>query len=127
MTVFFILVGFIAATLAVLTFGIYTVGPTQRGVITSFGRVQRIGRSTTAEDPVLGADLTDTENARYDYPVIKVVQPGGPYFKWPWQRVRKVDMTIKTTDINWDPDKEQRAIESVTKDNLTVDVSGQIR
>ncbi len=127
MDIFFFLLGFILAALGVLAFGVYTVGPTQRGIITSFGRVQRIGKATTADDPVLGADLSDSERERYNYPVIRVIQPGGPYFKWPWQRLRKIDMTIQTTDITWDPEKDQAAIESVTKDNLTVNVSGQIR
>jgi regulator of protease activity HflC (stomatin/prohibitin superfamily) len=107
--------------------GVFTVGPTQRGILTTFGRVQRIGAQTTATDPQLGALLTEEEKRRYSYPLIRVIQPGGPYFKWPWQRLRKIDMTIQTTDITWDPEKEQSFIESVTKDNLTVNVSGQIR
>lgn len=127
MTLFLFFLGFFSAAAVVLLFGVYTIGPTQRGVLTSFGRVVRVGKSTTAEDPVLGADLTDEEKSRYNYPVIRVVQPGGPYFKWPWQGLRKIDMTIQTTDITWDPDKHQDAIESVTKDNLTVNVCGQIR
>jgi len=127
MDLFFFALGFIFAALAVLAFGVYTIGPTQRGIITSFGRVQRVGNATTIEDPLHGADLSDDEKHRYTYPVIRVIQPGGPYFKWPWQRLRKIDMTIQTTDITWDPDKNQAAIESVTKDNLTVNVSGQIR
>jgi len=127
MEIFFFLLGFAAAALGVLALGVYTIGPTQRGVITSFGRAQRVGRSTTAEDPVLGVGLSESEKQRYNYPIIRVIQPGGPYFKWPWQKLRKIDMTIQTTDITWDPEKIQAAIESVTKDNLTVNVSGQIR
>lgn len=127
MTLFLFLIGFFGATMLVLLFGVFTIGPTQRGVISSFGRVQREGEHTTADDPVLGADLSESERQRYSYPVIRVIQPGGPYFKWPWQSLRKIDMTIQTTDITWDPDKEQYAIESVTKDNLTVNIHGQIR
>ena len=127
MDLFLFALGFMFAALIVLAFGVYTVGPTQRGVLTSFGRVQRVGNATTVEDPILGADLSDDEKQRYNYPVIRVIQPGGPYFKWPWQRLRKIDITIQTTDITWDPEKHQDAIESVTKDNLTVNVSGQIR
>lgn len=81
----------------------------------------------TSDDPSLSKDLSENEKRRYRYPSIRVIQPGGPYFKWPWQRLKKIDMTIQTTDITWDPDKDQTAIESVTKDNLTVNVSGQIR
>lgn len=127
MDYFLFILGFILAALGVLAFGVYTIGPTQRGVISSFGRVQRIGNATTIDDPVLSAGLTDSEKQHYSYPVIRVIKPGGPFFKWPWQRLRKIDMTIQTTDITWDPDKIQPAIESVTKDNLTVNVSGQIR
>lgn len=119
--------GFILAAGISLLFGVYTIGPTQRGVLTSFGRVMRAGNSTTADDPVLSADLSDEERQRYQYPTIRVIPPGGPYFKWPWQSLRTIDMTIQTTEITWDPEKEQDAIESVTKDNLTVNVSGQIR
>jgi regulator of protease activity HflC (stomatin/prohibitin superfamily) len=82
---------------------------------------------TTGDDPQLGALLTEEEKQRYDYPAIRVIAPGGPYFKWPWQRLYKIDMTIQTVDITWDPDIQQESIEAVTKDNLTVQISGQIR
>lgn len=119
--------GFVLVAVLVFLSGVFTIGPTQRGVLTTFGRVQRLGRQTTADDPQLGSSLSESERERYNYPLVRVIQPGGPYFKWPWQRLIKVDMTIQTTDIAWDPEKEQHAIESVTKDNLTVNVSGQIR
>lgn len=115
-----------AAALITLLFGVYSIGPTERGVLTTFGRVQRINGST-AEDPQLGALLKDEEKARYNYPNIRVIPPGGPYFKWPWQKLYKVDMTIQAIDITWDPDIRQDTIEAVTKDNLTVQISGQIR
>lgn len=130
MDIILILSGFIFGLVLtagiVLAFGIYTIGPTQRGILTTFGRVQRTGQMTN-DDATLMACLSDAEKRRYNYPVIKVIKPGGPYFKWPWQKIRKIDMTIQTTNITWDPEKEQDAIESVTKDNLTVNVSGQIR
>ncbi|OIQ98817.1 SPFH domain / band 7 family protein [mine drainage metagenome] len=127
-----ILLGFLLAVAIVagiaLAIGVYTIGPTQRGLITTFGRVQRLGNQTTADDPQLRSLLeSDEEAARYCYPLVRVIPPGGPYFKWPWQRLIKIDMTIQTTDITWDPDKQQDAIESVTKDNLTVNLGGQIR
>jgi len=127
MEIVLIVLGMLVAAGIVLAFGVYTIGPTQRGVLASFGRVQRVGNQRIGDDPELGALLSDEEKARYDYPVIRVIKPGGPYFKWPWQKLTKVDMTIKTTDITWDPDIVQGAIESVTKDNLTVQISGQIR
>jgi len=114
------------AALLTLLFGVYTIGPTQRGVLTTFRRVQRIA-GMTADDPVLGALLKEEEKARYNYPNIRVIHPGGPYFKWPWQTLHKVDMTIQTTDITWDPEVKQDHIEAVTKDNLTVAINGQIR
>ena len=114
------------AALLTLLFGVYSIGPTERGVLTTLGRAQRI-LGTTSADPVLGALLTEEEKQRYDYPNIRVIPPGGPYFKWPWQSLRKVDMTIQTIDITWDPSIKQSSIEAVTKDNLTVQISGQIR
>jgi regulator of protease activity HflC (stomatin/prohibitin superfamily) len=114
------------AALCTLLFGVYSIGPTQRGVLTTFGRAQRMN-GVTADDPQLGALLTDEEKARYNYPNLCVIPPGGPYFKWPWQTLSKVDMTIQAVDITWDPDINQEFIEAVTKDNLTVQISGQIR
>jgi regulator of protease activity HflC (stomatin/prohibitin superfamily) len=114
------------AALLTLLFGVYSIGPTERGVLTTFGRVQR-NPGTTADDPQLGALLTDEEKLRYNYPNVRVIPQGGPYFKWPWQSLSKVDMTIQTIDITWDPDIQQASIEAVTKDNLTVQISGQIR
>ncbi|MGJ8638091.1 MAG: SPFH domain-containing protein [Opitutaceae bacterium] len=122
-----LILGVIVAAAGVLGFGVYTIGPTERGVISSFGRVQRVRDELISDDPELGQLLSDEEKRRYDYPVIRVIKPGGPYFKWPWQNLRKVDITIQTTDITWDPDIDQESIESVTKDNLTVEITGQIR
>jgi regulator of protease activity HflC (stomatin/prohibitin superfamily) len=127
MEIFMLLLGAALAATGVFLFGVYTVGPTERGVLTTFGRAQRLGNQLISEDPELGSLLSDAEKQRYDYPVIRVIKPGGPYFKWPWQQLIKVDMTIQTTDITWDPDITQESIESVTKDNLTVAITGQIR
>jgi regulator of protease activity HflC (stomatin/prohibitin superfamily) len=120
------IVGAALAVLLTLLFGVYAIGPTERGVLTTFGRAERTA-GTTADDPQLGALLTDEEKSRYNYPNIRVIQPGGPYFKWPWQKLHKVGMTIRTVDITWDPDILQDSIEAVTKDNLTVQISGQLR
>jgi regulator of protease activity HflC (stomatin/prohibitin superfamily) len=119
-------VGLGLAVLLTLLVGVYSIGPTQRGVITTFGRAQRMP-GTTSDDPQLGALLTGEEKRRYAYPIVRVIPPGGPYFKWPWQRVYRVDMTIQAVEITWDPDIKQDFIEAVTKDNLTVQISGQIR
>ena len=101
--------------------GLYTVRPDQRAVVTSFGAVQRL---EGAADP---PPLSDDEKERYHYPQARVVQPGGPYFKWPWQDVHKVSVATEAVNLIWDPTKTQSTIESVTKDNLTTGVNGQIR
>jgi regulator of protease activity HflC (stomatin/prohibitin superfamily) len=121
-----LVVGVGLAALLTLLFGVYTIGPTERGVLTTFGRAQRT-TGTIAEDPQLGTLLTAEEKSRYNYPCVRVIPPGGPYFKWPWQRLHRVAMTIQTVDITWDPEIQQESIEAVTKDNLTVQISGQIR
>ena len=118
--------GIALAAVMTLLFGVYTVGPTERGVLTTFGRAPRLN-GTVGTDPDLGPLLTQEEMPRYNFPLIHVVKPGGPYFKWPWQRLYRIDMTIQTTDIIWDPDVQQSTIEAVTKDNLTISLTGQIR
>ncbi len=125
-TVLGLIIGVGIAALLTLLFGVYSIGPTERGVLTTFGRVQRL-IGNTAEDPQLGALLTQEEKLRYVYPNIHVIVQGGPYFKWPWQKLYKIDMTIQTIDISWDPEIKQNFIEAVTKDNLTVHITGQIR
>jgi regulator of protease activity HflC (stomatin/prohibitin superfamily) len=126
MMLFGLILGLGLAAILTLLFGVYTIGPTERGVLTTFGRAPRLG-GMTADDPQLAELLQEDEKARYNYPCIRVIQPGGPYFKWPWQRLYRVAMTIQTTDIIWDPDVDQKYIEAVTKDNLTVAIAGQIR
>jgi regulator of protease activity HflC (stomatin/prohibitin superfamily) len=101
--------GFGLAALGTLLVGVYTIGPTQRGVLPGFGRAQRTNGSTS-DVLQLGALLTQEERQRCDYPSVRVIQPVGPYFKWPWQRLNKVDMTIQAVDIAWDPDIQQDAI-----------------
>jgi regulator of protease activity HflC (stomatin/prohibitin superfamily) len=123
MILFGFAVGVGIAALLALLFGVYTIGPTQRGVLETFHRAQRLD-GMSVDDPELGALLREDERARYNYPMVRVIPPGGPYFKWPWQTLRKVDMTIQTTDITWDPEVQQRHIEAVTKDNLTVAING---
>lgn len=102
--------------------GFFTVKPDERAVKTSFGRAQRLNMAAGG-DPELSAD----EQERYDYPAVKVIPPGGPYLKMPWQKVHKVSVATQAVDIVWDPTKKQDTIECVTKDNLTTGVNGQIR
>ncbi|CAN5370057.1 SPFH domain-containing protein [soil metagenome] len=106
----------------VLVSGFYTVRPDERAVITSFGRAVRLP-GTDAPDP----NLSEDERERYRYPQVQVIGPGGPYFKWPWQKVHKVGIATQAINLTWDPTKAQDTIEAVTKDNLTTGVNGQIR
>lgn len=100
----------------------YTVKPNERAVITSFGRAERMGDQLVSD--VL---MNEEEQQRYRFPRLHVIGPGGPYFKWPWQEVHKVDVATQALDLTWDPTKRQATIEAVTKDNLTTGVNGQIR
>ena len=100
--------------------GTYTVSPNERAVVTSFGKVQRAIRSKPPE-------LSNEEQERYEYPQVRVVKPGGPYFKMPWQKIHKIDVATQTVDLAWDPSKKQVTVESVTKDNLTTGIYGQLR
>src|SRR5271170_6882200 len=75
--------GFIAWFLIrYLAAGLFTVNQNQRAVKTSFGRAERVGNATTLSDPIAAA-LNDHEKERYNYPQVRVIPPGGPYFKWP--------------------------------------------
>ena len=109
--------------------GFYTVSPDQRAVVTSFGKAERLGQTSNAPPPAtdLGRDLSEEEQERYEYPQVRVVGPGGPYFKMPWQRVHKVSVATQAVDLSWDPSKNQDTIEAVTKDNLTTGINGQLR
>lgn len=107
----------------VLITGFYSVRPDERAVLTSFGKAVRLPGAPLVDDPHCSADEKD----RYRYPQVQVVQPGGPYFKWPWQKVHKVSVTTRSVDLVWDPTKAQDTIEAVTKDNLTTGTNGQLR
>ena len=100
----------------------YTVKPNERAVLTSFGRAERF-----SDRPVVDPRMTEEEQARYRFPRLHVIRPGGPYRKWPWQEVHKVDVATQALDLTWDPTKRQATIEAVTKDNLTTGVNGQVR
>jgi len=121
-----IVMGFLCGVIAyvvvrILIGCLYTVRPDQRAVVTSFGAVQKLA------DKAAPPPLTGDEMERYEYPQVRVVAPGGPYFKLPWQAVHKVGVSTQSVDLSWDPSKAQDTIEAVTKDNLTTGVNGQIR
>lgn len=112
--------------------GIFTVDQNERAVKTSFGRAERLpGDKTTLDDPIAGF-LAEDERTRYVYPQVRVIPPGGPYLKMPWEKVRKV--SLATTTINMALDLENpnanengTRLEAVTKDQLNTGLTGQIR
>jgi len=76
--------------------------------------------------------LTAEEKERYVYPQVRVVQPGGPYLRLPWQRIHKVSMSIQTINVALDPDMPEAnsnatSLEAVTKDQLNIRLTGQVR
>jgi regulator of protease activity HflC (stomatin/prohibitin superfamily) len=110
---------------------LYTVDQNERAVKTIFGRAERIGNSTTA-DSQLGETLSAEHKQRYNYPLVRVIQPGGPYFKWPWERIYKVSIATQTVNMAWDPEDPNvnaggTILEAVTKDQLNIGLTGQIR
>ena len=127
-----IVLGFIVwFLLRYLAGGLYTVNQNERAVKTIFGRADRVPDMTTLSDPIADA-LTEDEKTRYIYPQVRVIQPGGPYFKWPWERVYKVSVATQTMSMAYDPDdgsanQNGQVLEAVTKDQLNTGLSGQIR
>jgi regulator of protease activity HflC (stomatin/prohibitin superfamily) len=111
--------------------GIYTVNQNERAVKTSFGRAERIAETTTLNDPI-SQSLDADEKQRYAYPQVRVIMPGGPYFKLPWQKVYKVSVSTQTVNMAYDPDspaanQSGTIVEAVTKDQLNTGLTGQIR
>lgn len=111
--------------------GFYTVDQNERAVRVTFGRAERVGNATTLQDPI-SQTLNDEEQNRYVYPQVRVIAPGGPYFKLPWQDIRKVSVAIQTVSIGFDPESPTansggNILEAVTKDNLNTGLRGQIR
>jgi regulator of protease activity HflC (stomatin/prohibitin superfamily) len=130
--IFGVAVGFVAWFLVrYLMAGIYTVDQNERAVKTSFGRAERVGTATTLQDP-MSEHLRLEEKERYAFPQVRVIQPGGPYFKWPWQRIHKVSIATQTVNMAFDPENADAnlggtMLEAVTKDQLNTGLTGQIR
>ena len=111
--------------------GLYTVDQNERAVKTSFGRADRIPGQTTLNDPI-SEHLTTDERERYNYPQVRVIPPGGPYFKWPWEKVYKVSVATQTLSMAYDPDSPTanssgQYLQAVTKDQLNTGMTGQLR
>src|SRR6476661_4514544 len=127
-----IFLGFIAwFLLRYLAGGIYTVDQNERAVKTNFGRAERIPGATTLTDPI-SASLDAEEKQRYAYPQVRVIMPGGPYFKWPWEKIHKVSIATQTVSMALDPETPSAnwggaRLEAVTKDHLNTGLSGQLR
>lgn len=127
-----IFLGFIAwFLLRYLAGGFYTVDQNERAVKTNFGRADHIPGVTTLNDPI-SAGLDVEEKQRYQYPQVRVIMPGGPYFKWPWQQIYKVTVATQTVNMAFDPDtpganQAGTIVEAVTKDQLNTGLTGQIR
>jgi regulator of protease activity HflC (stomatin/prohibitin superfamily) len=125
-------IGFIAWFLVqYLAAGLFTVNQNERAVKTSFGRAERVGNATTLTDPI-AASLNDEEKERYSYPQVRVIPAGGPYFKWPWEKVHKVSVATQTMNLAIDPEDPSAnnngtILEAVTKDQLNTGLIGQIR
>jgi regulator of protease activity HflC (stomatin/prohibitin superfamily) len=113
-----------------LLFGVFTVDQNERAVKTVCGRAQRLREGAAPAEADDG--LNDEQRERYTYPALRVIGPGGPYFKMPWERVHKVSIATETVNMAWDPE-DPRAnhggtiLEAVTKDQLNTGLAGQIR
>jgi regulator of protease activity HflC (stomatin/prohibitin superfamily) len=126
------IVGFVAWLLArCIGMGFFTVDQNERALKTSFGRAERVGTATTLQDPI-AQSLREEERQRYCYPQVRVIHPGGPYFKWPWEKVHKVSIATQTMNMAYDPEtpaanNRGTVLEAVTKDQLNTGLKGQIR
>ena len=115
-----------------LLLGVYTVAQNERAVKTSFGRAVRVpGNKTTLDDPI-AEFLRPEERERYRYPQVRVIPPGGPYFKMPWEKIHKVSIATMIINMAIDPEDPHAndggtRLEAVTKDQLNTGLTGQIR
>lgn len=127
-----VFIGFIAWFVVryILT-SFYTVDQNERAVKTSFGRAERVGTATTLDSP-LAETLREDEQDRYTWPQVRVIGPGGPYFKWPWERIYKVSVATETMNMAKDledptANRNGTMLDAVTKDQLNTGLEGQIR
>jgi regulator of protease activity HflC (stomatin/prohibitin superfamily) len=111
--------------------GLYTINQNERAVVTNFGKAERIGKATNLDLPIADT-LRPEEKERYIYPQVRVIGPGGPYLRMPWQRVFRVSVSIQTVNVAFDPDvpeanQKGTILDAVTKDQLNIGLTGQIR
>jgi regulator of protease activity HflC (stomatin/prohibitin superfamily) len=115
-----------------LLMGMYTVDQNERAVKTAFGRAERVPGGKSTLDLPIAERLLDEERPRYTYPQVRVIGPGGPYFKMPWQKIYKVSIATETVNMAVDLETPQAnaggtTLEAVTKDQLNTGLTGQIR
>jgi len=116
----------------IVLLGVYTVDQNERAVKTRFGRAVRVpGGKTTLDDPIAEL-LRPEERSRYSYPQVRVIPPGGPYFKMPWEKIRKVSIATMTVNMaldleNSSANENGKRLEAVTKDQLNTGLTGEIR
>ena len=113
----------------VLIRGFYVVNQNERAVITVFGRAKRV-RMPSSDN--VSQTLREDEKERYNYPELQTIQPGGPYFKWPWEQIHKVSVATNTSNMAFDPEspranQNNTVLDAVTKDQLNILLTGQIR
>lgn len=127
-----ILLGFLGwFILRYVIIGFFTVNQNERAVKTRFGRAVRLSKATTLDDPIADP-LNEKDRERYRYPLVKVIKPGGPYFRWPWEKVHKVSVATETINMALDletptANHNGTELDAVTKDQLNIGLTGQIR
>jgi len=112
--------------------GFYVVEQNERAIKTVFGRAKRLGQVTTLDDPEFFNSLNEDERDRYKFPQLQVIKPGGPYFKFPWENVYKVPVATNLVSIAFDPENpfvndRNTVLQAVTKDQLNINLKGQLR
>src|SRR3989344_5459171 len=128
----YILLGFlIYFFLQVVIRGFYVVQQNERAVKTVLGKAERVD-GTTLDVPEFAESLREDEKERYMFPQLQVIMPGGPYFKFPWEKIHKVSVATQLIDIAYDPENSQAndyntALEAVTKDQLNIKLRGQLQ
>ncbi len=112
--------------------GFYVVQQNERAVKTIFGRADCLQGVSTLDIPDFAQSLSEDEKERYRFPQLKVIPPGGPYFKFPWEEIRKVSIATQLIDIAFDPQNalvndNNTSLEAVTKDQLNIKLRGQLQ
>ncbi|MGE5646924.1 MAG: SPFH domain-containing protein [Acidobacteriota bacterium] len=112
--------------------GVYTVDQNERAVKSAFGRAQRVPGGASTLDHPISERLRPDEKERYIYPQVRVIGPGGPYFKMPWEKIHKVSIATETINMALDLEQPEAnaagtILEAVTKDQLNTGLTGQIR